>query len=202
MPGCRPVSIMTSPAPGCSSAKEGIGTSVQRERRLSRPRPRRVGRGPLGRCRKCGKARIVPVRSGCTRTVAPGCPPGNGSRAGRGSAASGTARQASLPSRMESSGTAPLAPGLLDGVVVATAGGARAVAEVCARLGAATPSLDADLLDEPAVTGAAQALGHADVLVCDAAGTFVAAGGGLPALRAALDGTWNAIRAVTNAALR
>lgn len=104
--------------------------------------------------------------------------------------------------RMESSPTALLAPGLLDGVVVATAGGARAVADVCASLGAATPSLAADLLDEPAVTAAAQALGRADVLVCDAAVAFAAAGGGLPALRAALDGTWNAVRAVSNAALR
>ena len=104
--------------------------------------------------------------------------------------------------RMESSPTALLAPGLLDGVVVATAGGARAVADACASLGAATPSLDADLLDEPAVTAAAQTLGRADVLVCDAAAPFVAAGGGLPALRAALDGTWNAVRAVVNAALR
>jgi citronellol/citronellal dehydrogenase len=103
---------------------------------------------------------------------------------------------------MESSVTAVLRPGLLDGLVVATAGGARPVAQACARLGAATPSLEADLLDEPAVTAAAQALGRVDVLVCDAAAAFGAAGGGLAALRAALDGTWNAVRVVTNAALR
>ena len=93
-------------------------------------------------------------------------------------------------------------PGLLDGCVVAIAGGARAVADACASLGAATPSLEADLLDEDAVTAAAQALGRADVLVCDAAAPFAAAGGGLPALRTALDGAWNAVRAVANAALR
>jgi NAD(P)-dependent dehydrogenase (short-subunit alcohol dehydrogenase family) len=104
--------------------------------------------------------------------------------------------------RMESSPAAVLAPGLLDGLVVATAGGASAVAAACADLGAATPSLDADPLDEPAVTAAAQALGRVDVLVCDAAGPFAAGGGGLPGLRRTLDGTWNAARAVTNAALR
>jgi len=98
--------------------------------------------------------------------------------------------------------TSVLRPGLLDGVVVATAGGGIAVAEACARLGATTPVLEADLLDEPAVTAAAEALGAVDVLVCDAAEPFAAAGGGLPALRGALDGAWNAARAVTNAALR
>jgi NAD(P)-dependent dehydrogenase (short-subunit alcohol dehydrogenase family) len=103
---------------------------------------------------------------------------------------------------MESPVTSVLRPGLLDGVVVATAGGGRAVADACARLGAATPALEADLLDEPAVTAAAQALGAVDVLVCDGAQPFVIAGGGLPALRSALDGAWNAARAVTNATLR
>ena len=103
---------------------------------------------------------------------------------------------------MESSVTAVLRPGLLDGVVVATAGGGRAIADACARLGAATPVLEADLLDEPAVMAGAQALGRVDVLVCDAAEPFGAAGGGLAALRGALDGAWNAVRAVANAALR
>jgi NAD(P)-dependent dehydrogenase (short-subunit alcohol dehydrogenase family) len=103
---------------------------------------------------------------------------------------------------MESSVTSVLRPGLLDALVIATAGGGRAVAEACARLGAATPALEADLLDEPAVTAAAQALGRVDVLVCDAAAPFAAAGGGLTALRGTLDGAWNAVRAVTNAALR
>jgi NAD(P)-dependent dehydrogenase (short-subunit alcohol dehydrogenase family) len=103
---------------------------------------------------------------------------------------------------MESPLTSVLRPGLLDGVVVATAGGGRCVAEACARLGAATPPLEADLFDEAAVTAAAQTLGAVDVLVCDTAQPFAAAGGGLPALRGALDGAWNAARAVTNAALR
>jgi NAD(P)-dependent dehydrogenase (short-subunit alcohol dehydrogenase family) len=103
---------------------------------------------------------------------------------------------------MESPLTSVLRPGLLDGVVVATAGGGRCVGEACARLGAATPPLEADLFDEAAVTAAAQTLGAVDVLVCDTAQPFVAAGGGLPALRGALDGAWNAARAVTNAALR
>jgi NAD(P)-dependent dehydrogenase (short-subunit alcohol dehydrogenase family) len=90
-----------------------------------------------------------------------------------------------------------LRPGLLDGLVVARAGGAEAVAAACAPLGAATPALDADPLDEPAVTAAAEALGRVDTLVCDTAPAFAAAG-----LRAALDGAWNATRAVVNAALR
>jgi NAD(P)-dependent dehydrogenase (short-subunit alcohol dehydrogenase family) len=98
---------------------------------------------------------------------------------------------------MEPSLTGVLRPGLLDGRVVATAGGAQAIAAACARLGAATPALEADLLDEAAVTAAAGGLGRVDTLVCDAAGAFATAG-----LRAALDGTWNATRAVVNAALR
>jgi NAD(P)-dependent dehydrogenase (short-subunit alcohol dehydrogenase family) len=98
---------------------------------------------------------------------------------------------------MERSVTGVLRPGLLDGLVVARAGGAEAIGAACARLGAATPALDADPLDEAAVTAAAEALGRVDTLVCDAGPAFAAGG-----LRAALDGTWNATRAVVNAALR
>jgi NAD(P)-dependent dehydrogenase (short-subunit alcohol dehydrogenase family) len=95
-----------------------------------------------------------------------------------------------------------LRPGLLDGRVVAFAGVARHTATLCAQLGAATPALDADLLDEDAVIAAARALGTVETLVCDAAGPFADAGGGLGGLRAAVDGAWNATRAVVNAALR
>ena len=98
---------------------------------------------------------------------------------------------------MEPSVTGVLRPGLLDGLVVARAGGAEAIGAACAQLGAATPALDADLLDEGVVNVAAAALGHVDTVVCDAGPAFAAAG-----LRAALDGTWNATRAVVNAALR
>jgi NAD(P)-dependent dehydrogenase (short-subunit alcohol dehydrogenase family) len=98
---------------------------------------------------------------------------------------------------MEPSLTGVLRPGLLDGLVVARAGGAEAIGAACAQLGAATPALEADLLDEAAVTAAAEALGRVDTLVCDAGPAFAAGG-----LRAALDGSWNATRAVVNAALR
>jgi citronellol/citronellal dehydrogenase len=59
--------------------------------------------------------------------------------------------------------------------------------------------LEADLADEDAVGAAVGALGRLDVLVVDGAGPFAAAGGGLPGLRTAVDGGWNAVRAVANA---
>jgi len=79
-----------------------------------------------------------------------------------------------------------------------TAGGtaAAAVAARCAALGAAVAHLDADLDDEEAVIAATEAAGPIDVVVCDAAPAFRAAGAGVPGLRAAVDGTWNAVRAV------
>ena len=95
-----------------------------------------------------------------------------------------------------------LRPGLLDGVTVATAGGAGHVAAACAALGAATPALDADPADEDALAAAAARLGPAAALVCDAAPAFRAAGADLAGLRAGLDGAWNATRAVVNAVLR
>jgi NAD(P)-dependent dehydrogenase (short-subunit alcohol dehydrogenase family) len=101
-----------------------------------------------------------------------------------------------------------LRPGLLDGQVVAVAGGADHVAAACAALGAAAPRLQADLLDEEAATAAAERVagrtsaGGVVALVADAAPAFRAAGGGVDGLRAGLDGTWNAVRAVVNAALR
>jgi len=65
-----------------------------------------------------------------------------------------------------------------------------------ARLGAEVRPLDADLDDEEAVAAAAGA--GADVLVVDAGALFAA--GGLDGLRAALDRTWNAVRAVATRA--
>lgn len=93
-----------------------------------------------------------------------------------------------------------LRSGVLDGRVVALAGGGVHVARACAALGAATPSLAADLLDEEALAAAAAALGDADTLVCDAASPFAAAGGGIAGLRAGADGAFNATRAVARAA--
>ena len=95
-----------------------------------------------------------------------------------------------------------LLPGLLEGTVVATAGGAGHVAAACAALGATTVTLDADPDDEDALAAAAAALGPVGTLVCDAASPFAAVGGGIPGLRAGLDRAWNAGRAVTNAVWR
>ena len=95
-----------------------------------------------------------------------------------------------------------LRAGLLEGTVVATAGGAERVAAACAGLGARTVALEADLLDEDAVTAAAVALGAVGTLVCDAAPGFIAAGGGVEGLTAGLEGAWNAARAVANAVWR
>jgi NAD(P)-dependent dehydrogenase (short-subunit alcohol dehydrogenase family) len=95
-----------------------------------------------------------------------------------------------------------LRAGLLEGTVVATAGGAEHVAAACAALGARTVALDADLLDEDAVIAAAAALGSVGTLVCDAAPAFAAAGGGVEGLAAGLEGAWNAARAVANAIWR
>jgi citronellol/citronellal dehydrogenase len=95
-----------------------------------------------------------------------------------------------------------LRAGLLEGTVVATAGGAERVAAACAALGATTPVLEVDLLDEDAVIAAARGLGPVAMLVCDAAPAFVAAGGGVEGLAAGLEGAWNAARAVANAVWR
>lgn len=68
--------------------------------------------------------------------------------------------------------------GLLEGLTVAFAGdGASAARDACARLGAVTPLLQADLGDEDAVAGAVAGLGVPDTLVCatgDVDGTFIA----------------------------
>jgi NAD(P)-dependent dehydrogenase (short-subunit alcohol dehydrogenase family) len=93
-----------------------------------------------------------------------------------------------------------LRAGLLEGVVVATAGGAAHVTTACAALGADTVALEGDLGDEEVVTAAAAALGPVDTLVCDAAAPFAAAGGGVEGLGAGLDAAWVVTRAVANAA--
>ena len=95
-----------------------------------------------------------------------------------------------------------LRAGLLEGTVVATAGGADEVAGACAALGARAVALEADLLDEDAVIAAAAALGPVGTLVCDAAPAFVSAGGGVEGLTAGLEGAWNAARAVANVVWR
>jgi NAD(P)-dependent dehydrogenase (short-subunit alcohol dehydrogenase family) len=91
---------------------------------------------------------------------------------------------------------------VLDGTVVVTAGGAEHVAARCAALGATTMALTADPDDEEALAAAAAALGPIGTLVCDAGAPFVAAGGGIEGLRAGLDRSWNATRAVANAVWR
>jgi NAD(P)-dependent dehydrogenase (short-subunit alcohol dehydrogenase family) len=95
-----------------------------------------------------------------------------------------------------------LRAGLLEGTVVATAGGAGHVAAACAALGASVVTLEADPTDEDALAAAAATLGPVGTLVCDAATPFVAAGGAIDGLRAGLDQTWNVTRAVTNAIWR
>ncbi len=95
-----------------------------------------------------------------------------------------------------------LRAGLLEGTVVATAGGAAHVAAACAALGATTVGLDADPADEDAVAAAAATLGPVGTLVCDAAAPFVAHGGGLEGLTAGLEEAWIATRAVANAVWR
>jgi NAD(P)-dependent dehydrogenase (short-subunit alcohol dehydrogenase family) len=91
-----------------------------------------------------------------------------------------------------------LRPGVLEGLTVCLAGGGP-LAGRSAALGAAVVELRAQLADEDAVAAAVGALGRIDVLVVDAAVPFVAAGGGMAALRGAVDGSWNAVRAVVNA---
>ena len=76
------------------------------------------------------------------------------------------------------------------------------MAAACVALGAATVALEADPNDEDALADAAGALGPVGTLVCDAAAPFVAQGGGIEGLRAGLDRTWNATRAVANAIWR
>jgi hypothetical protein len=89
-----------------------------------------------------------------------------------------------------------LRAGLLEGIVVATAGGAAHVASACAALGASTVALEGDLGDEDAVVAAASALRPVGTL--GAAGPFAAGEGCRPRRRARR--AWIATRAVANAA--
>jgi NAD(P)-dependent dehydrogenase (short-subunit alcohol dehydrogenase family) len=95
-----------------------------------------------------------------------------------------------------------LRAGLLEGTVVATAGGAGHVAAACAALGATTVVLQADADDDEALAAVAAGLGPVDTLVCDAAAPFAAAGGGIEGVRVGLGRSWSATRAVTNAIWR
>jgi NAD(P)-dependent dehydrogenase (short-subunit alcohol dehydrogenase family) len=117
-----------------------------------------------------------------------------------------------------------LRPGLLDGTTIAFAGCGDALAaarEACMGLGARTPVLDVDLLDEEAVTAAAAALmpSPAATAIAATAATAPSAPAPSPAPSApvpsapapcalvyeatdlrAVDGAWNAIRAVATMA--
>lgn len=98
-----------------------------------------------------------------------------------------------------------LRPGLLTGLDVVVTGSVQldvrsdeSIASVLGGLGADVRRLDADLLDEDAVSAAAQAIERATVLVCDAG---AAMRGTAEGLRAAVEGSWTATRAVVNAHL-
>jgi hypothetical protein len=92
-----------------------------------------------------------------------------------------------------------LRPGLLTNATIAVTDEAAGAA--LRALSAATPLLaPAFPLDDDALAAAATALGELDAIVCDGRALFDAAGGGLPALRAAADGCFAAARAVVNAA--
>jgi NAD(P)-dependent dehydrogenase (short-subunit alcohol dehydrogenase family) len=92
-----------------------------------------------------------------------------------------------------------LRPGVLDGLTICVAGGGAPLRARAAELGAGVVALTADLDDEEAVAAEVATLGRIDVLVVDAATPFEAAGGGMAAVRTAVDGSWNAVRAVVNA---
>jgi NAD(P)-dependent dehydrogenase (short-subunit alcohol dehydrogenase family) len=102
-----------------------------------------------------------------------------------------------------------LRAGILDGVVIVVAGAPEgelgaAVAQRCVALGASVKRLDVYELGEEALAASVAELGAGggavDLLVNDAASLFVRAQPGLPALRACLDASWNATRAVAGAA--
>ncbi len=95
-----------------------------------------------------------------------------------------------------------LRTGILSGVDLVVAGGGAHVAGACAALGAEVHPLACDLLDEAATIRAAEGLEAADVLVCDAGTPYRALGAGPAALSAAVQGTWNATRAIVNAVQR
>ena len=139
------------PAVGCSTRKHGTGTHVHLLFGVSRPSPRSGGQRArraleearlgqhLGRAhRGDGHARAL-AAAGQRQARALGMD-------GRGHAPQGS--PAYGPASM-------LRAGLLEGIVVATAGGAAHVASACGALGATTVALEADLGDEDAVIAAA-----------------------------------------------
>jgi NAD(P)-dependent dehydrogenase (short-subunit alcohol dehydrogenase family) len=92
-----------------------------------------------------------------------------------------------------------LRPGLLVGTTVAVTNAA--VGDGLRELGATTPTIDVAFpLDDDALAAAAAELGPVDGIVCDGRALFESAGGGLPGLRAAADGSFAAARAAANAA--
>ena len=102
-----------------------------------------------------------------------------------------------------------LRAGVLDGVVIVVAGApdgelGAAVAQRCAALGASVRWLDVNDVGEEALAASAEQVvadaGAVDLLVNDAASLFARAHAGLPALRASLDASWNATRAIAGAA--
>lgn len=92
-----------------------------------------------------------------------------------------------------------LRPGVLDGLVVRTYGGAEGPAQRLAALGAEVAPLGGDPGDEESLAAAATQAGAVDVLVVDGERPFRAAGGGIAGLRAAADGAFAAARAVATA---
>src|SRR5258705_9759327 len=92
-----------------------------------------------------------------------------------------------------------LRPGLLEGTTIVVTNAA--LGEGLRELGAATPAIDVAFpLDDDALAAAAAELGPVDAIVCDGRALFESAGGGLPGLRVAADGSFAAARAAANAA--
>jgi NAD(P)-dependent dehydrogenase (short-subunit alcohol dehydrogenase family) len=92
-----------------------------------------------------------------------------------------------------------LRPGVLEGLTICVAGGGAPLRARVEQLGAMVVVPGAGLDDEDAVAAEVATLGRIDVLVVDAATPFTTAGAGMAGLRAAVDGSWNAVRAVVNA---
>lgn len=99
-----------------------------------------------------------------------------------------------------------LRPGLLDGRVVVVAGApgefGTAVASACEQLGAtivSLPDADEDVLAQ-AAGGVVAEHGTIDALICDGASMFHADAEEIDGVRACVDRSWDATRAVANAA--
>jgi NAD(P)-dependent dehydrogenase (short-subunit alcohol dehydrogenase family) len=91
--------------------------------------------------------------------------------------------------------------GVLEGVVIAVAGAGEpgeAAARACRELGATIVTLTG--ADEDALAAEVAALDQIDMVVGDATRPFDGTHEPLEALRASVDGTWDAVRAVANGA--